>query len=229
MKMPLYSVRARLLHTLSVDGDRARFPLILPLIAVLVTWIALAWASPAAAEVELCSGRGFGTAPGTVACNGGARPVRVTATVKTYARLALDEVFGSPAAGLQVALGDVDARCVSPTAPGVNCVADDASGSATWYGSIRFKVKLTGVGASRAKVTGVRPTTGTIPSGRLLDGPAGAAPTSAYPIAPATPADLQTAIGNGDTVVSRSLGLKVTGADPPGAWSGDTVFSLVLE
>ena len=230
MKILLYTARASLLQAFSVRGDRARFPLILPLIAgAAALCLALAGARPAAAEVEMCSAQGFAVAPGTVACDGSAKPVTVTANVKTYARLALDEVFGSPAASLQIALGDVDARCVSPPAPGVSCVADDASGSATWYGAIRFRVKLAGVGAARAKVTGVRPSAGTIPGGRLLDGPAGAAPTSAYPIAPATPADLQTAIGSGDTVVARSLGLKVTAADPPAAWSGNTVFSLVLE
>ncbi|OGL09887.1 MAG: hypothetical protein A3I17_07140 [Candidatus Rokubacteria bacterium RIFCSPLOWO2_02_FULL_72_37] len=202
------------------------FRLVVPGIVLVLTLLA---AAPSVAQVDLCSARGFSVTAGAVACSGSANPVRVTATVRTYARLALDEVFGSPAAGLQVALGEIDAHCVSSPAPGVSCVADDAGGSATWYGSIRFKVKLTGIGAARARVTGVRPSTGTIPGGRLLDGPSGAPPTRAYPVAPATPADLQTSIANGDTVVSRSLGLKVTSADPPAPWSGDTVFSLVLE
>jgi len=191
--------------------------------------LGLVTAGSAGAEAELCRAQGFSTAPGAVACSGWTRPVTVTAVVQTYAHLALDEVFGSPAASLQIALGDIDAHCVSPPGLGVSCVADDASAAATWYGNIRFRVRLTGVGSARAKVTGVRPTAGTIPIGRLLDGPPSAAPTRAYPIAPAMPADLHAAIGTGDTLVSRSVGLRVTAADPPGRWSGSAAFTLVLE
>jgi hypothetical protein len=190
--------------------------------------LALSFA-PARAQVTLCAAAGFAAASGVTACDGGSARLTVTANVKTYARLSLEEVFGSPAASLQLAMGDVDAHCVSPAAAGLTCLGDATGTSATWYGDVKFRVKLSGVGATRARITGLRPPGGTIPSGRLLDGAAGAAPTAPYPIAPATPADLRTAIGSGDTVVARSLGLKVNATDPPGPWSGDTVFSLVLE
>lgn len=187
------------------------------------------WSAPVHAQVTLCSGKSFAVSPGTTACSGSSNPVTVTANVKTYARLTLEEVFGGPAASLQIAMGDVDAGCVSPAGSGIRCAADYANGSATWYGDIKFRVKLTGIGGSRGKITGVRPTAGTIPAGRLLDGLAGDAPNQAYPTAPATPADLKTALANGDSLVSRSIGLRVSASDPAGAWSGQTVFSLVIE
>jgi hypothetical protein len=191
--------------------------------------LALGGVLSAEAQTELCAGAGFAAAPGVRACDGGSRPVTVSATVRTYARLSLEEVFGSPSAGLRVAMGDIDATCVSPPPAGVTCVPDPAGGAATWFGDMRFRVKLSGIGASRAKLVGTRPVAGTIPIDRLLDGAAGTAPASPYPIAPGSGASLRNAIGNGDTVVTRSIGLRVLVADPAGAWSGDTVFSLVLE
>lgn len=193
------------------------------------TLLALIGFARADAQTDLCTSAGFAAAPATRACDGASSPVRVSATVRTYARLSLEQVFGSPAAGLQLAMGDVDASCVTSPLPGVTCAPDPAGGAATWFGDVSFRVKLSGIGGSRAKLVGTRPATGTIPIGRLLDGAAGSTPTAPYPVAPASAAALRTAIGNGDTVVSRSLGLKVLGSDPPGTWAGDTVFSLVLE
>jgi hypothetical protein len=149
--------------------------------------------------------------------------------VKTYARLALEEVFGTPATALTVAMGDVDANCITAAGPGMTCAADSAAGTATWYGDIRLRVKLAGIGASRAKLTGTRPAAGTMPGDRLLDGAAGTRPTAVYPIAPATAADLVTGIPAGDTVVTRSFGVKVVSTDPESSWSSATVYSLVLE
>lgn len=183
----------------------------------------------AQAQVALCETTGFAASPGAVACNGAAKPLTVTATVRTYAHLALDEVFGSPAASLQVAMGDVDAQCISTPAPGVTCARDAQLGGATWYGDVRFRVKLAGLGATRAKLTGLRPAAGSIPAGRLVDGGAGAVPARIYPVSPAGAGDLQGSLGNGETVVARSLGLRVHGADPPGAWSGAAVYSVVIE
>lgn len=181
------------------------------------------------AQTPVCSGLAFGTASGTRACDGAASPVSVSATVRTYARLALDDVFGAPATALRFAMGDVDAACVSAPAAGVTCMADHGAGAATWYGDVRFRVKVSGIAGSRVKLVGARPTSGTIPPGRLLDGGAGSAPTSVYPVASTTGTELQTGIGNGETVVARSLGLRVHATDPAGTWAGDTVFSLVLE
>ncbi|MBI2202831.1 MAG: hypothetical protein HYU41_03105 [Candidatus Rokubacteria bacterium] len=191
--------------------------------------LVVTFAHDAPAQQPVCSGAGFAVAPGVAACDGSGSPVTVSATVKTYARLSLEQVFGNPAASLQFAMGDIDASCVSSPIPGVTCMADYAQGAATWFGDVRFRVKLSGIGATRAKLVGVRPAAGTIPAGRLLDGAAGTTPTAPYPVAPATAADLRTSIGSGDTVVTRSIGLKVLGTDPAGAWSGDTAFSLVLE
>lgn len=184
---------------------------------------------PAQAQVTVCSATGFSASPGTAACSGASRPITVTATVKTYAKLTMEEVFGNPAVALQIAMGDVDATCTTPTAPGVHCVADQAVGAATWYGDLRMRVQLAGVGSGRGKLIGWRPTAGTMPSGRMLDGAAGAVPTVAYPLAPATPVDLVSGLAPGETVVTRSLGLRVLASDPPGSWSGTTAFSLVLE
>jgi hypothetical protein len=189
----------------------------------------LAIAAAAEAQTTLCTGTGFTAAPGTRACDGTASPVTVSATVRTYARLSLDGVFGAPAAGLGIVMGDLDASCVTLPRPGVSCATDPAGGSAIWFGDLTFRVQLSGLGASRARLVGTRPAAGTIPVGRLLDGIAGSPPIVPYPVAPASAATLKAAIGNGDTVVARSIGLRVLGADPPGAWSGDAVFSLVLE
>ncbi len=183
----------------------------------------------AAGQTALCTGTDFGTTPGAVACNGTARPLTVTATVRTYANLSLDEVFGRPSAALQVALGTIDANCMSAPEPGVTCTRDATSGHATWYGTVQFRVRLTGLGGTRAKLTGLRPTSGSIPAGRLLDGDASSTPARPYPVAPATSVDIKTGLGNGESIVTRTLGLDVRGSDPPGAWTGTTVYSLVIE
>jgi hypothetical protein len=198
--------------------------------ALAVAFVLLISVPPAAhAQVELCASSGFPAVHGSTACNGAARPVTVTANVKTYARLSLEEVFGAPATALQVAMGDVDANCVSAPAPGMTCATDTAQGAATWYGDIRLRVKLAGIGATRAKLTGLRSASGTMPTGRLLDGAAGTRPSTVYPVAPATVAELVGGIAAGDTIVTRSLGVRVVGSDASGAWASPTVYSLVLE
>jgi hypothetical protein len=199
------------------------------LVAVFSACPLLALGEPTAAQVAICSSSGFPSVAGTTACDGASRPLVVTANVRTYAKLALEEIFGSPAASLDVAMGDVDANCVTAPASGVTCASDAASGSATWFGDVQFRVKLSGLGASRAKLTGTRPTSGTMPSGRLLDGAAGTAPLTPYPIAPAPAAELVRGLGAGETVVARSLGVKVVTADPASTWSTSTVYTLVLE
>ena len=186
-------------------------------------------ASNVDAQVPLCSGSGFAATAGTHACNVAASPVTVAATVRTYARLALDDVFGTPARGLRFAMGEVDSGCISSPAPGLACMADHGAGAATWFGDVRFRVKLSGLGGSRMRLLGMRPAAGTIPAARLLDGTAGSMPVAPYPLASDGAAEMRRAIGNGETVVSRSLGLKVLSADQAGTWSGDAVFSLVLE
>ena len=200
-------------------------------LAVVVGAGLLAFASftgRADAQVTICSNSGFATAAGTTACDGTASPVTATATVRTSARLTLEQVFGSVASGLTVAFGNIDASCATAPVAGVTCTADTAT-SAIWYGDVQFSVKLTGVGASTAKLTGVRPAAGSIPTGQLLDGASGAMPVTAYPVSPAAAADLRTAIGNGNTTVTRAFGLKVLAADAAAAWSGNAAYSLVIE
>ncbi|HBH01875.1 MAG: hypothetical protein A2W08_17190 [Candidatus Rokubacteria bacterium RBG_16_73_20] len=186
-------------------------------------------AGRADAQVQICNNTGFATTSGTTACNGTANPVTATATVRGGARLTLDQIFGSAASGLTVAFGDVDAQCLSTPGAGISCAVDGSGNFATWYGDIQFSVKLTGVGATTAKLTGVRPAAGSIPAGQLMDGVSGGNPATAYPVSPSTAADLRTAIGSGNTTVTRAFGLRVLNADAAGAWSGNAVYSLVIE
>lgn len=186
-----------------------------------------ALAGRAEAQVQICSNTGFATVAGTTACDGSASPVTTTATVRTSATLTLEQIFGAPAGALTIPFGNVDSACLSAPAAGVSCAA--AAASATWYGDIQFGVRIGGIGGSTAKLTGVRPAAGTIPAGQLLDGAALAQPATAYPVSPAVPINLQTAIGNGTSSVTRSFGLQVTSGDAAGAWSGTTVYSLVIE
>lgn len=181
------------------------------------------------AQVTICSNSGFALAAGTTACDGTASPVTATATVRTSARLTLEQVFGSVASGLTVAFGNIDALCSAAPVAGVTCAADAPTTSAIWYGDLQFSVKLTGVGTSTAKLTGVRPTAGSIPTGQLLDGASGATPGTAYPVSPSTAADLRTAIGSGNTTITRAFGLKVLASDAAAAWSGNAAYSLVIE
>src|SRR5437762_9774915 len=80
-------------------------------------------ASRADAQVTICSNTGFSTASGTTACNGTASPLTTTATVRTSAKLSLEQIFGSAASGLTVAFGNVDALCLTTPAAGVTCSA----------------------------------------------------------------------------------------------------------
>jgi hypothetical protein len=199
------------------------------LVGLVALSAALLLARTAAAEVELCTSTGFASTRGATVCNGASHPITVTATVRTYAHLAVAEVFGAMATSLDVAMGDVDALCIATPAPGITCTRDVGLGAATWYGDVRFRVKLAGVGMTRAKLTGLRPSTGSIPAGRLVDGAAGAVPARPYPVSPASATDLRGSIATGETLVTRSLGLTVKGSDPPGAWSGPAVYSVVVE
>jgi len=188
-----------------------------------------AFAGRADAQVTICSNTGFATAAGTTACDGSASPTTTTATVRTSAKLTLEEIFGSAASGLTVAFGNVDAYCLSTAGAGITCSADSGTNSATWYGDVKFNVKVSGIGAGTAKLTGVRPAAGSIPSGQLLDGVSGSAPATAYPVSPSSAIDIKTAIGNGSTNVTRAFGVKVLSTDAAAAWSGNASYSVVIE
>lgn len=187
------------------------------------------YATPASAQVQVCSSTDFATAAGTTACNGSASPVSATATVRTSARLTLEQIFGAAAGGLTVAFGNIDAFCLTAPAAGVSCAADTTNNTATWYGDVQFKVRLGGIGIGTAKLTGVRPSAGSVPAGQLLDGVSGAAPTTAYPVSPSTAIDLRTALANGNTTVTRAFGVKVTASDAAAAWSSNAQYSVVIE
>ncbi|OGK99136.1 MAG: hypothetical protein A3E31_07615 [Candidatus Rokubacteria bacterium RIFCSPHIGHO2_12_FULL_73_22] len=188
-----------------------------------------ALAGRADAQVTICSNSGFATTSGTTACDGTASPITATATVRGTAKLTLEQVFGSAASGLTVAFGNVDAQCLSTPGAGITCAVDGSGNFATWYGDIQFSVRLTGVGSTTAKLTGVRPAAGSIPAGQLMDGTSGSNPATAYPVSPSTAADLQTGIAGGNTTVTRAFGLQVTNTDAAGAWSGNAAYSLVIE
>jgi hypothetical protein len=190
--------------------------------------IALIAATPAEAQVILCSNNAFATAPNTVACDGSASAVAATATVRNSAKLVLSEVFGAPASGLTVAFGNVDAHCASTPGSGIACSAAADNLSATWYGDITFTARLGGLGTTKAKLIGVRPAAGTIPTAQLLDGASGGSPTTAYPVGSGS-TTLRSTIGNGNTTVTRAIGLKVTTDDAAAAWSGNVAYSLVIE
>lgn len=176
---------------------------------------------------EICRNEGFGLASGTVACDGSAAPVTAQASVETSARLTLDDVFGGGAGGLLIDFGTVDATCSNTPLAGVTCA--NVVNDAVWYGDITLEVRLSGLGASTAKLTGVRPAAGSIPAGQLYDGPSGAQPTVAYTISPTAAIDLSTGLSDGRTNVIRSIGLEVKAADAAATWSGQIVYSLVIE
>lgn len=146
------------------------------------------------------------------------------------ATLTLQQVFGSPAASLTVAFGAIDATCTLPPVAGVVCGPDAVGVGATWYGTIEFRVRLTGLGLMTTRLVGTRQAGGSMPAGRLVDGPSGTKPATPYPTAPAAGIVLRTAIGTGpNTAVTRSLGVRVVAADAAGAWSTATVYSLIVE
>lgn len=186
----------------------------------------------ATADVVLCSTNNVSTTSGTVACDGGTQPLTATATIRNAVRLTLVEMFGRAATSLEAPFGGVDAMCAGTAPEGVSCVEDTPANAATWYGAVRFAVTMGGAsnllgGASTARLTGTRNVGGTVPLGRLLDGAAGIVPTVAYqPIVPIT---LKTGIPNGHTVVTRTLGLRVTADDAPGAWTTSAAYSVVIE
>lgn len=188
-----------------------------------------ALATPANAQVQLCSNSNFSTAAGTTACNGSASPLAATASVRTSARLTLEQIFGSAAGGLAVGFGNVDAFCLSTPTAGVSCAADAATSSAVWYGDVQFKVKLGGTGSGTAKLTGLRPSAGSVPSGQLLDGASGGTPATTYPVSPSTAIDLQAGIVTGTTTVTRAFGVKVLASDAAAAWSSNAQYSVVIE
>ena len=189
----------------------------------------LALTSHASAQVTLCNGNSFATSAGTTACDGSSSAVTASATVRNTAKLTLEEIFGSAASGLTVSFGNVDALCASTPATGVTCVPDTTNNTATWHGDIKFKARLGGLGSTtKAKLVGVRPSAGSIPTAQLLDGASSTEPTTAYPVGSGS-TTLQTTIGNGNTDVTRSIGLKVLAADAAGSWSGTVSYSLVIE
>jgi hypothetical protein len=144
-------------------------------------------------------------------------------------RLGLDQVFGRGASALAVPFGAVDASCGLPPPAGVTCANDPGSGGAIWFGSVQLTVRVVGKPTPATfRLVGVRTAGGTMPPGRLLDGPAGV-PATAYPTAPAAGVTLASAIGRGDTAVTRSIGLRVTPSDAAGAWSTAIVYSLMVE
>jgi hypothetical protein len=184
------------------------------------------FATPAAAQQTICSGVGFATTTGTNACNTTANNVTATASVRNSAKLTLEQVFGSPAGGLTAAFGNIDAFCL--TTPGAGILCSAGASSATWYGNLQFGVKLSGLGVTTAKLTGVRPTAGSIPAGQLLDSAAGV-PATAYPVSPSAAIDLKTAMGNGNTTVTRVFGVQVQTSDAAASWSSDVQYSVVIE
>ena len=102
--------------------------------------------------------------------------------------------------------------------------------SATWYGSLAFRVQLTAAGGGvRLRLTGVRQAGGSVPAGALLHGAAGAVPTTGYPVQPAAAVTLASAIGPGNSTITRSIGLRVAQTDAAGPWSTRLVYSLVVE
>ena len=167
----------------------------------------LALAGRADAQVNLCNGNNFATAAGTTACDGSGSAVTASASVRNSAKLTLEEIFGTAASGLTIAFGNVDALCASTPATGVTCAADTTNNTATWHGDIKFKARLGGLGATtKAKLVGVRPAAGSIPTAQLLDGTASTEPTTAYPVGSGS-TTLKTTIGNGNTDLTRSIGV----------------------
>lgn len=145
------------------------------------------------------------------------------------ARLSLEQVLGQPATSLAVPFAAVDASCTSVPAAGVTCYADPSGSFATWYGSIQLRARLTGpAGGITLRLVGTRSAGGTMPAARLVDGPSGV-PATAYPTAPASPLTLATAIPHGNTVITRSIGVRVLTTDAAGTWNSSIVYSLIVE
>ena len=145
------------------------------------------------------------------------------------ARLTLQQVFGAPATALSISFGNVDAACLSPPVPGVTCAPDSSTQGATWYGVIQFNARATGMGGGRTvRLVGARRSLGSMPAARLLDG-AGGVPTIAYPITPAAPIVLRTAVSGGSVTIARSIGVLVVPADAAGVWSTPVLYSLIVE
>jgi hypothetical protein len=146
------------------------------------------------------------------------------------ARLTLEQVLGQSATSLTVPFGSVDASCTSVPAAGVTCAADPGGTFATWHGAIQFRARLTGAGGGRLtlRLAGARAAGGTMPAGRLVDGATGV-PATPYPTAPATPLTLATAIPQGNTLVTRRIGVRVLTSDAGGTWNTSIVYSLIVE
>lgn len=145
------------------------------------------------------------------------------------ARLTFEQIFGTPAASLNVAFGNVDAQCISTPSAGVTCFADPAGAYATWYGNIQFRARVTGLGGGGSvRLVGQRQAGGSMPAGRLLDGTSGV-PATAYPVAPAAALTLATAISVGNTLITRVIGVRALPSDAAGAWSTQVVYSLIIE
>lgn len=144
------------------------------------------------------------------------------------ARLTFEQVFGAAASSLVVPFGVVDAQCTSPPATGVTCFADPAGAYATWYGTVQFRVRVTAFPGGTVRLVGHRQAGGSMASGRLLHGASGV-PATPYPTTPAAPLTLATAIGSGNTLITRVVGLRVTPADAAGAWATQVVYSLIVE
>jgi hypothetical protein len=146
------------------------------------------------------------------------------------ARLSLEQVFNRPATSLAVPFGAVDAGCTSAPAFGVTCSAHPAGTFATWYGAIQLRARLTGAaGGATLRLVAARSPGGTMPSDRLIDGPTGGPPTTPFPIAPESPLTLAGAIPQGNTLITRSIGVRIFVTDPAGAWSSSIVYSLIVE
>jgi len=144
------------------------------------------------------------------------------------ATLTLVQVLGQPATSLVVPFGTIDAMCLTPPAAGVTCAPNIPANGATWYGTVRFRIRLAGPAGLTVRLTGVRQAGGTAPAGTLVDGPAGV-PLTPYPTSPAGALTLVTAIPRGTTVVNRSIGFRLTPTDPSGGWVTSIVYSLIVE
>jgi hypothetical protein len=144
-------------------------------------------------------------------------------------RFSLAQVFGQNASALAVPFGSVDASCGLPPPSGVSCASDPGSGGAIWYGSLGFRIRVVGTPIpATLRLVGVRTPGGTMPPGRLLDGPAGV-PATSYPTVPAAGVTLASAIGRGDTTVTRTIGLRVTPSDAAGVWNTAILYGLIVE
>ncbi len=185
--------------------------------------------SRADAQQSICNGSAFATTSATVACDGTSTPVTATATVTTAATLTLAQIFGSSAAGLTVAFGNIDALCANTPGSNIHCASDSPT-QATWYGDLQFTVNLSGTGLSSADLVGLRPAAlGTIPAAQLVDGAGGGEPATAYPVSPASPITLRAGMTAGSTTVTRAFGLVVKASDVAGSWSGNATYSIVIE